>query len=168
MKDDFERWLTGELNSTLGGLSPRSRALAAFRGGPAPRRGVTLKAGALAVAAVLVTSGVALAAGTAITGTPNPTAWGRQVSEQVESCKQQLKPGEHGIGKCVSSFAKRHGRGHSGAHGHGSGHGPDDSATPEPNESPEPLESPGPGETPAASSVVKHASPSPLARSPHP
>ena len=164
MADDFESWLSGELERGLveettpgGGVSvARLRAREAGR-----RRGRTLKAAALAVAAVLVTGGVALAAGTVVTGTPNPTAWGQQVSSQAEKCKQQLKPGQEGIGSCVSAFARQHGQqekaehshGKSGAAAHGNGHGqvegsPEPQESPEAAESAEPAEAPEPAETP--------------------
>ena len=140
MNDEFDSWLSSELDRGLGGLRPRPRL-----GAPGRARRVTLKAAAVAVAAVLVTSGVALAAGTAVTGTPNPVVWGQQVQAKVQSCQQALQSGQHGIGHCVSSFAKQHGQqqktahGHgAGAqgHGHGHGHGAAAAHTPEPAESP--------------------------------
>ena len=67
---------------------------------------------------------------TAITGSLNPADWGKQVSEQVETCKAQLAVGHHGIGDCVSELAKQHGDLVSDAHasgprhhGDGDGHG---------------------------------------------
>lgn len=149
MNDEFESWLSSELDRGLGGARPRPRFAA-----PSRARRVTLRAAVLAVAAVLVTGGAALAAGTAVTGTPNPAVWGQQVQAKVESCRQTLQSGQHGIGQCVSSFAKQHGQQEkaahahgAGAHGHGNGnghgHGAPPAHTPEPGESPEPAESPG-------------------------
>src|SRR6266702_2480445 len=45
----------------------------------------------------------------AITGSANPGDWGHQVVQQVQTCKNALAPGSHGIGQCVSTFAKQHG-----------------------------------------------------------
>lgn len=156
MNDEFDSWLSSELDRGLSNVRPRPRF-------DVPRRArrVTLKAAALAVAAVLVTSGVALAAGTAVTGTPNPAVWGQQVQAKVQSCQQALQPGQHGIGQCVSSFAKQHGQQQKAAHGHGAGaqghgnghghgHGAAGAHTPEPGESPEPSDSPEPAESPGS------------------
>ena len=66
---------------------------------------------ALAVAGAGVTSEVA------ITGSLNPTDWGKQVVKQVETCKDTLRAsGVRGIGECVSAFAKQHGKVVSGEH----------------------------------------------------
>ncbi len=37
-------------------------------------------------------------------------AFGQQVKQQVESCKDKLQAGVHGIGECVSDFAQQHGQ----------------------------------------------------------
>ena len=63
--------------------------------------GVT--AGVLAVAAAGVGESV-------ITGSVNPSDWGKQVVKQVHDCKATLAPNSHGIGECVSSFASQHGK----------------------------------------------------------
>lgn len=150
MSEDFDSWLTTELDRGLAGRRPRARF-------DAPRRAhrLTLKAAVIAVAAVLVTGGVALAAGTAVTGTPNPAVWGQQVQHQVDACRHQLTSGQHGIGHCVSQFAKQHGQQEkaahahgAGAHGQGHGHGAGATGTPEPAESPDAAESPEPAESP--------------------
>lgn len=57
--------------------------------------------------AVLAIGGASAEA--ALTGSANPEIWGRQVVTQVQTCKDALAPGSHGIGKCVSTFAKTHG-----------------------------------------------------------
>ena len=63
----------------------------------------------LAVAALAV--GAAGVAGeAAITGSANPGDWGQQVVQQVQTCKDALTPGSHGIGHCVSTFANQHGK----------------------------------------------------------
>jgi hypothetical protein len=60
------------------------------------------------VAAAAATVAIA-AAETAVTGSVDPTVWGQKVKEQVDTCKDALAAGQHGIGKCVSDFAKTHG-----------------------------------------------------------
>ena len=52
----------------------------------------------------------------AITDSANPGDWGQQVVQQVSQCKDALAPGSHGIGQCVSTFAKQHGKQVSGDH----------------------------------------------------
>jgi len=76
--------------------------------------GFTLKA------VTLVTAGTLTLGGTAALAASTPSVqhglrsiasgWGQQVSEKVEWCKSQLKAGDHGIGKCVSAFARTHGK----------------------------------------------------------
>lgn len=39
----------------------------------------------------------------------NQGAFGQQVKAQVQTCKQHLAQGTHGIGECVSDFAQQHG-----------------------------------------------------------
>lgn len=66
--------------------------------------------GAAGIAVALLAVGAAGAAGeAAVTGSANPSNWGQQVVEQVQDCKAALAPGSHGIGQCVSAFAKKHG-----------------------------------------------------------
>lgn len=65
---------------------------------------------AMAVAAGALAVGAAGASERAITGSANPSDWGKQVVQQVNDCKAALAPGSHGIGQCVSSFAKQHGK----------------------------------------------------------
>ena len=66
-------------------------------------------AAAKAVAAVVAVAAAGTVTATAVTGSPNPQVWGQQVSEKVEWCKADLHTG-HGIGECVSDFAKTHGQ----------------------------------------------------------
>jgi hypothetical protein len=63
----------------------------------------------VAVAAFAATAAGAAAEAT-ITGSLNPADWGQQVKHQVAVCKADLATGEHGIGACVSAFAKQHGK----------------------------------------------------------
>jgi len=126
---DFERWLGGELQRTVGtasGPSPRA-AQATYRvtfrrGGTVP----TIKSGILAaltskgVAAAAVTA-LAVGGGTAVvaaaaTGSADPGTWGQQVVQTVQGCKDTVRTdsgtasGSRGIGRCVSKFASQHGQ----------------------------------------------------------
>jgi hypothetical protein len=75
----------------------------------------TKGAAGLAVA-VLAVGGAGVAVEAAVTGSSNPTVWGQQVVQQVDKCKAALAPGSHGIGECVSTFAKQHGKQESADH----------------------------------------------------
>lgn len=78
----------------------------------------TKGAAGLAIAFVaVVAAGAATEA--AVTGSANPTNWGQAVVAQVDQCKDALKPGHHGIGECVSAFAKTHGPAVSQSHSSG-------------------------------------------------
>ncbi len=59
--------------------------------------------------AVLAVGAAGVATEAAVTGSTNPSVWGQQVVQQVNKCKAALAPGSHGIGQCVSAFAKQHG-----------------------------------------------------------
>ena len=77
-------------------------------GGAGAAIGVKILTG-IAVAAAATTFAVA-ATEVAITGSANPTNWGHQVVTQVNACKASAaRLGVHGIGQCVSSFARTHG-----------------------------------------------------------
>jgi hypothetical protein len=182
---DIERELESELHRVLDPVSgiaiPPRRAAGARR----PMKAL-LGGGAGAALTIKVLTGVAVAAaavtvaGAAATGSLNPTVWGQQVKQQVESCKDQLAQGQHGIGECVSTFASQHGQtvassarhhgngnskdkdnngvgngGSSGSgNGSGDGHGKDKSKDPSPPTfNPEPID---PATHPPA-----HASPGP-------
>jgi len=69
----------------------------------------------LAVAALAVAA-AGVGAEAAITGSADPSNWGQQVVQQVNKCKDALAPGSHGIGECVSTFAKQHGKQESSKH----------------------------------------------------
>ena len=73
--------------------------------------GIALAAKIVTGFAVVAIAATAAGAATeaAITGSANPDNWGQQVKAQVAACKAALAPGEHGIGGCVSAFAKQHG-----------------------------------------------------------
>lgn len=73
-----------------------------------------------AVAAVAILAAAAVTEA-AITGSADPSNWGRLVTQQVATCKAALKTGEHGIGQCVSAFAKQHGDTVSDQHASGNG-----------------------------------------------
>lgn len=78
-----------------------------------------------AVAAAAATIAVA-ATEVATTGSLNPLNWGQQVTQQVTDCKASAaRLGVHGIGQCVASFARTHGKAVSDSHntGHGNGNG---------------------------------------------
>jgi hypothetical protein len=85
---------------------------------------------AIAATAAALATGGGVAAKAAITGDANPFHWGHQVSQQVITCKDNLALDQHGIGQCVSSFAKQHGpqvrQAHSqaGSHSQPGSHGP--------------------------------------------
>lgn len=76
-------------------------------GGAGAALGLKIATG-FAIAALAATAAVA-ATEVALTGSINPTNWGKQVKEEVADCKAALAPGQHGIGQCVSSFARQHG-----------------------------------------------------------
>lgn len=114
---DFEREIEQELHRVLdpsvAGSIPAWRV-------PSPRSFTKrLLSGAGAALGVKVLTGLAVAAAaatiagaateTAITGSVSPTVWGQQVKMQVDACKDKLSDGQHGIGECVSEFAKKHG-----------------------------------------------------------
>jgi len=108
--------------------------------------GIKSKVGVAVLAGLLATGGATGAAAAATHG-----AFGQQVKQQVESCKDALGTGAHGIGDCVSDFAQQHGaqqrQQHSqgqgkpsstpGAHGNSGDHGkpsdPGKPPTPTPN-----------------------------------
>jgi len=90
---------------------------------------------AIAATALTLAAGGTVGAKAAVTGNPNPFNWGQQVKQKVVTCKQDLKPGEHGIGQCVSKFAKQHGIQERQAHSKAGSH--------EPRETPKPSKTHG-------------------------
>jgi len=116
---DFDREIESELNRVLGPVDrasiPAWRAPAS--GGPMKRlvggAGAALGAKLItgfAVAALAV-AGAGVTTEVATTGSINPSDWGQQVSQQVQTCKDTLRAsGVRGIGQCVSAFASQHGK----------------------------------------------------------
>lgn len=121
---DFEREIEQELHRaldpTLTGSIPAWRvpgpgSLAKrLLGGAGVALGVKVLTGIAVAAAAATIAGAATE--TAITGSLSPTVWGQQVKLQVDACKDKLSDGQHGIGECVSEFAKKHGETESDTH----------------------------------------------------
>lgn len=146
MSDNFDRWLEDELGKSLdrfdtgGYVAPRylesrgtrrGRALGLLAGIPAV---LTTKA-MVASAAVVLATGTGVAVTAAANSNSNALNWGQQVKQQVDKCKSQLGADQHGIGSCVSAFARQHGDQQSDQHGQGKGNdkdgsGDDGGATP--------------------------------------
>jgi len=126
---DFDREIEFELHRSLDSIGHEAippRRLVQSR----TTRTRALVGGAGAALAAKLVSGVAVAAaavtvaGATATGSLDPTVWGQQVSNRVQECKAALADGQHGIGDCVSAFAKTHGAGvASDARHHGNGNG---------------------------------------------
>ena len=134
--DGFDRWLEQQLQkqtANQSGPSPipaQAQYHAAYLlGGPhmsflAHAASVVSAKGAVGLAvAALAVAAAGVGAEAAITGSANPSNWGQQVVQQVDKCKDALAPGSHGIGECVSTFAKQHGKQESSKHS--SGHASD-------------------------------------------
>ncbi|HEX8729333.1 MAG TPA: hypothetical protein VF739_11955 [Ktedonobacterales bacterium] len=77
-----------------------------------------VKLASLILAGTLVVGG---AGATGATVAASNGAFGQQVKQQVQTCKADLASGAHGIGKCVSTFAKDHGQDKREQHSHGNG-----------------------------------------------
>jgi hypothetical protein len=124
---DFDRQIEFELHRKLDSLERESIPLRRTVQSRATRTRA-LVGGAGAALAMKLVSGVAVAAaavtvaGASATGSLDPTVWGQQVSQRVQQCQDTLADGKHGIGDCVSAFAKTHGPGvASDARHHGNG-----------------------------------------------
>ena len=116
--NDFERELEHELHGIIdpitAGPIPFRRpmqpggSMKKLLGGAGAAIGLKILTG-IAVAAAATTFAVA-ATEVAITGSVNPANWGQQVTSVVDACKASAaRLGVHGIGQCVSSFARTHG-----------------------------------------------------------
>jgi len=118
----FDRWLEQQLQNAAAkspGPSPvptQSQYHAAYLQGGlhmsflAKAVSVVSTKGAIGLATALLAVGAAgVAVEASATGSTNPSNWGQQVVQQVDKCKAALAPGSHGIGQCVSAFAKQHG-----------------------------------------------------------
>jgi hypothetical protein len=77
---------------------------------------VKSKAATGIAAATLAVAGAGVVTATAATGSPNPSDWGKAVTAAVATCKDNLQPGGHGIGACVSAVADQRGKNQSGQH----------------------------------------------------
>jgi hypothetical protein len=142
--DSFDQWLGQQLQqhaSAVAGPSPvpaQAQYHAAYVKGAhrvpflAKVAALLSTKAAIGVAASVLTVSAAGAGEAVITGSVNPSDWGKQVVQQVNTCKDALAPGSHGIGQCVSSFASQHGKTVSGEHkaapaatpSHGPNHSP--------------------------------------------
>jgi hypothetical protein len=117
---DLDHLLEQELQKNVGGLvgpspSPAQSAYHLFAIGG---KSVSLLSSITAVASTKAAAGLATAAlvvgggsvaASAATGSTSPGVWGKTVTAAVATCKGDLKPGEHGIGPCVSAVAKQKG-----------------------------------------------------------
>jgi len=84
-------------------------------GGAGVALGAKLLTGFAVAALAMTAAGVTTEVAT--TGSLNPSDWGQQVVQQVNTCKDTLRAsGVRGIGECVSAFAKQHGKIVSGEH----------------------------------------------------
>ncbi len=117
---NFDRWLEQELNRSLGPIVSQ-----AARPGPARyqaiearglwllpfrlRRAATRRLVIAAAAATVALAGGGVLAAAAATGSLDPQVWGQHVESAVARCKAELQQGGHGIGACVSAFARHHG-----------------------------------------------------------
>lgn len=125
---DFERELENELHRVIDPLlsatvPPRRVAgsggtMKRVLGGTGVAIGLKVLTGIAAAAAAVTVAGAATEIAT--TGSVNPQDWG--ISHQVQTCKDNLRPGTHGIGSCVSAVARQHGKGAS-TNGSGQGNG---------------------------------------------
>jgi len=122
---DFDREIESELSRILGPVDrasiPAWRAPASggvmrrLFGGAGAALGAKFLTG-FAVAALAV-AGAGVTSEVATTGSLNPSDWGKQVVQQVNTCKETLRAsGVRGIGQCVSAFAKQHGKAVSSEH----------------------------------------------------
>ena len=78
-------------------------------GGAGAALSLKLLTGFAVAAAAVVVAGAATEV--AVTGSLNPTNWGENVTQAVQTCKDTLRAsGTRGIGPCVSAVAKQHGK----------------------------------------------------------
>jgi hypothetical protein len=129
----FEKWLEEELRRGFGQVHARPPAVPRYASlRPVVRRNplihsiaaIAKSKVAIAATAITLAAGGGVGAKAAVTGDPNPFHWGQKVKNQVANCKQNLAPGDHGIGKCVSDFAKQHGPQERQAHSKAGSHSP--------------------------------------------
>jgi len=110
MTAKFDHWLEDELGRTLTPIvsQPARPGLARYQLTRTHRLSIGRKAVVSLAAATMALGASAVLA--AASGSLNPQVWGQQVSSAVEQCKTDLQPGLHGIGACVSAFARRQGQ----------------------------------------------------------
>ena len=154
MAHDHDDWLAGELRRGFEDLeapNPHTPRYAnqAFRAKGLPKMdsfGSTARSKVATVATIVaLTASGGVAAKAAITGDANPLHWGQQVKQQVQTCKDELAPGEHGIGQCVSAFASQHGQAQRAAHSQAGEHGKPDGQPGQGDEHGKPEDHPGQG-----------------------
>lgn len=83
-----------------------------------------MSAVAKAKLAALILAGTLVVGGAGATGATVAAAngaFGQDVKTQVQTCKSELKDGQHGIGQCVSQFANQHGQRERQQHSQGKG-----------------------------------------------
>lgn len=110
MTAKFDQWLEDELSRTLTPIvgEPARPGQARYQKIDTGHLWIGRKAViGLAIATMAVVGSGVLAAAS---GSVNPQVWGQQVMNAVETCKTELQPGRHGIGACVSAFARRNGQ----------------------------------------------------------
>ncbi len=128
----FDRWLEQQLHHEAARASGPSPAPAQAQYHAAYLQGgshmsvlakvatlVSTKGAAGLAVALLAVGAAGAAAEAAVTGSANPANWGQAVVDQVNTCKGALASGQHGIGQCVSAFAKTHGKTVSESHSSG-------------------------------------------------
>jgi len=109
MTAKFDQWLEDELSRTLTPIvsQPARPGQARYQSVRSGRLSMSRKAMVGLAAATLAVAGSGVLA--AASGSVNPQVWGQQVKSAVEQCEAELQPGQHGIGGCVSAFARQHG-----------------------------------------------------------
>jgi hypothetical protein len=110
MRAKFDQWLEDELGRTLTPIvsQPARPGQARYQVTRSHRLSIGRKAVvSLAMATMALGASAVLAAAS---GSLDPQVWGQQVSSAVEQCKTDLQPGLHGIGACVSAFARHQGQ----------------------------------------------------------
>ncbi len=110
MTAKFDQWLEDELGRTLTPIvsQPARPGQARYQVSRPHRLSIGKKAVvSLATATMALGASAVLAAAS---GSLNPQAWGQHVGSAVQQCKMDLQPGLHGIGACVSAFARQQGQ----------------------------------------------------------
>ena len=110
----FDAWLDHELRHLLNAVVERPAPAARYREARTGSRlslrfasGAGAAFGAKAATGLVVAAFAAGATATALTGSPNPAAWGSSVEQVVEECRSTAAT--DGLGACVSAVATQHG-----------------------------------------------------------